>query len=185
MEDREIIALYFRRDERAIEQTDHKYGAYCTRIAANMLHSLEDAEECVSDAWHAAWNRIPPEEPQSLRAFLGRIVRNLSISRFRANRAARRCPGMELLLSELEECIPAPCSIEEELSRRQLAALLSQWLRSLPREEQRLFVLRYWYGEAVQKLAGAFGCTPNAMAQRLLRLRRQLRAMLESKGVVI
>lgn len=185
MEDREIIALYFRRDEHAIEQTERKYGVYCTRIATNVLTSPEDAEECVSDTWHAAWNRIPPELPQSLRAFLGRIVRNLSISRFRANRAAKRCPGMELLLSELEDCVPAPRSMEEEISRKQLAALLNQWLHSLPRDERRLFVLRYWYGEPVQKLAGEWGCTPNAMAQRLLRLRRQLRAMLESKGVVL
>ena len=37
MEDRQIIDLYFRRDEDAIVRTREKYGGYCYRIAANIL----------------------------------------------------------------------------------------------------------------------------------------------------
>ena len=88
MEDAAIVALYWSRDEAAIAETQRKYGAYCRTIAQNILGSWEDAEECVSDAWHRAWNAIPPQRPDSLPAFLGRIVRNLSLSRWRRERSS-------------------------------------------------------------------------------------------------
>lgn len=108
MEDREIVALYHARDEGAISETAAKYGAFCLRIALNLLGIREDADECVNDTWLAAWRRMPPELPASLRAFLGRITRNLSISRYRQTRARKRYAGMEALLSELDDCVPSP-----------------------------------------------------------------------------
>ena len=48
MEDKEIIDLYWQRSDRAIEETDRKYGRYCGTIAYNICHSREDAEECVA-----------------------------------------------------------------------------------------------------------------------------------------
>ncbi|MCI8909706.1 MAG: sigma-70 family RNA polymerase sigma factor [Oscillibacter sp.] len=183
MEDSQIITLYIRRDETAIVETDRKYGPFCRRLAENILAVREDAEECVSDTYHAAWNAIPPEEPRSLRAFLGRIVRNLSISRWRAGRAQKRCGGMEVLLSELEDCVPAGETAEEGLERRVLGELISRWLDGLPAEDRRLFIRRYWYGEAAGALAEETGRTANQMAQRMLRLRTSLRKALEAEGV--
>ena len=106
MEDKLIVDLYHARNEYAIVESEKKYGAYCRSIARNLLTLREDAEECVSDTWHAAWNRMPPEWPDCLKAFLGRITRNLSISRFRSGQAQKR-RGVEVLLSELEECVPS------------------------------------------------------------------------------
>lgn len=77
MEDRQIIGLYWVRDQRAVDESRRKYGTFCTRLSENILSSREDAEECVSDTWLRAWDTIPPEKPESLRAYLGRIVRNL------------------------------------------------------------------------------------------------------------
>ena len=57
MEDTAIIALYWARDQRAISATDEKYGAPCRALAARLLDSREDGEECVNDTWHRAWNR--------------------------------------------------------------------------------------------------------------------------------
>lgn len=82
MEDTAIIELYWLRDETAIVQTDRKYGPLCRNLAYNILSNWEDSEECVNDTWHRAWDTIPPQRPDSLRAYLGRIVRNLSISRW-------------------------------------------------------------------------------------------------------
>lgn len=185
MDDTEIIQLYFARDEGAIEQTDQKYGGFCRRVALNILSIKEDAEECVNDTWLAAWKKIPPERPASLRAFLGRIVRNLSISRWRANHAQKRFAGMEVLLSELDECLPSAQTVEGELDRSALGALLSGWLDTLPREDRVLFVRRYWYGDAVKELAAGRGCTPNQISQKLLRSRKGLRQVLESEGVAL
>lgn len=183
MDDSAIIALYWSRDESAIAETQRKYGPYCCAIAMNILGSREDAEECVSDTFHSAWNAIPPQRPGSLPGFLGRIVRNLSISRWRREHAQKRYDGVELLLSELEDCIPAPGTVEETLERRQLGRAISAWLDGLEEGDRRIFLRRYWYGDAVKDLAAEAGQGANALAQRLLRLRKGLRAFLESEGV--
>lgn len=183
MEDREIVALYWARDERALEETQSKYGAFCRRLAGDILTLQEDAEECVNDTWHRAWDTIPPTRPDSLRAYLGRIVRTLSLDRWRRLHAQKRGMGLETLLSELEECVPGAPSAQQELEDREITRVLESWLRSLPAEDRALFLRRYWYGSRVDELAGAWGCRPNQMAQRLLRLRRQLKKALEREGV--
>lgn len=183
MEDREIIALYHRRDERAIDETDNKYGRMCRRVAMNILSIPEDAEECVNDTYHAAWRRMPPDVPASLGAFLGRIARNIAIDRFRADRAKKRYSGMEILLSELEDCIPSGESTEQTVEGKYLSARLNDWLDSLPREDRILFIRRYWYGDGVKELAAVQRCRPEQMAQRMFRLRKKLKAFLEAEGV--
>ena len=135
MEDRQIVALYHARQERAIRESEKKYGAYCHRIALNILTLREDAEECVSDTWLAAWSAMPPQLPQVLSAFFGRIVRNLSISRYRASRAQKRYSGLETLLSELEDCLPSPDTMERQLERLELSRLIGGWLERLSQQK--------------------------------------------------
>lgn len=183
MEDRQIIALYHRRNEDAIAATNEKYGPLCRRIAGNILTVREDAEECVSDTWLTAWQRMPPDLPRSLGAFLGRITRNLAISRYRAHHAQKRYAGLEVQLSELEECVPGGASPAEAVERQALAELISRWLEGLPREERQLFLRRYWYGDTLEALAREQGCRPNRLAQKMKRLRQSLRRYLESEGV--
>ena len=183
MEDETIIELYWKRDEAAITETAGKYGAFCHRIALNILRVTADAEECVNDTWHAAWQAMPPQKPASLRAFLGRITRNLSLDRWRAAHTAKRGEGMDLLLSELDEALPAHGTVELEVEQNRLSALISDWLEALPADDCALFVRRYWYGDTVQALAQAAGRSPNTVTKQLSRLRRKLRTALEREGV--
>lgn len=182
MEDKTIMELYFRRSERALDETAAKYGAYCRAVAQNVLTLPEDAEECVNDTWLAAWNDIPPSRPDSLRAYLGRITRNLALTRWRAMHAQKRFAGMEALLSELEDCLPAPDSVEREVERAELSAVLRAWVDSLDTPQRQLFVRRYWHGVPVKQLAREAGVSQNTMAQRLLALRRKLKTRLEQEG---
>ena len=108
MEDKRIIELYFARDEQAIRHTADKYGAYCTAVSMSILHSEPDAEECVNDTYLKTWNSIPPTRPSSLKLFLARITRNLSINRHRALHSDKRNKDLEVSLSELESCFPSP-----------------------------------------------------------------------------
>ena len=183
MDDLSIVELYHRREEQAITESDKKYGALCRSIALRLLGFREDAEECVNDTWHTAWNRMPPDRPRALGAFLGRITRNLAVSRWRRDRAKKRYDGMEVLLSELEDCIPAPGTVEEDWDRRQLARAISAWLDGLEDGDRRLFIRRYWYGDPVKELAAERGESANSLSQRLRRLRKALQAFLESEGV--
>lgn len=183
MEDSSIVALFNRRDDRAIAETASKYGSYCGAIAGNILSSPEDTEEILNDTWLSAWNDIPPTQPSCLRAYLGRITRNLALSRYRFFHTKKRYTEMELLLSELSDCLPSGDSPELALARAELTRLLSEWLETLQAEERQLFVRRYWYGVSVKQLAREAGITQNAMTQRLLRTRRSLRILLEQEGV--
>ncbi len=185
MEDAAIVALYWSRDEAAIAETQRKYGAYCRSIAQNILGSREDAEECVSDTWHRAWNAIPPQRPASLSAFLGRIVRNLSLSRWRREHAQKRYAGLDAMLSELEDCLPAPGGVEDAVEGRALTACIEKWLEGLEQEDRAVFLRRYWYGQEVRSLAKEWGVGPNQMAKRLQRLRKDLKVSLEQEGMTV
>ena len=183
MEDIAIIELYWARNELAITESDRKYGPLCRRVAFNILSSREDSEECVNDTWHRAWDTMPPQRPDSLRAYLGRIVRNLSISRLRQRTAQKRGSGLDVMLSELGDCLSAPQNVEQQVQALDLSKAISAWLRLLPEDERALFIRRYWYGDAPRELARVWGCSPNQISKRLLRLRRALRAHLEQEGI--
>lgn len=185
MEDKTIIDLYIQRNQRAISETAEKYGGYCGAVAGNILGCPEDTEEILNDTWLAAWNDIPPSQPGCLRAYLGRLTRNLAISRYRFFRAKKRYAGMESLLSELGDCVPGGQSPEEALDRLELARTLRDWADGLEPSERQLFVRRYWHGVPVKQLAREAAVTQNAMTQRLSRLRRSLRARLEQEGVAL
>ncbi len=185
MEDGRIIELYFSRNEDAIRETDKKYGGFCRGIAHNILSIREDAEECVSDTWLRTWDSIPPEKPCCLKAWLGRIVRNLSIDRLRKNRAKKRYSGLELMLSELEECIPSNDSTEKAAEKGDISRVISCWLDTLSREDRVLFVQRYWYGCALKELAFREKASPKKLAGRMYKLRQELKAAFEREGISI
>ena len=156
MEDAQIIELYFKRDEVALQETHIKYGGYCFRIANNILESREDSEECVNDTWVQAWKRIPPTVPESLKAFLGKIVRDISLSRYRANHAKKRFNAMDVMFEELDACLPSDFDMMEILEERQLAELINTWLGNISKEDRILFIIMYYYGESVKDLARVY-----------------------------
>ena len=183
MEDSEIIRLYWDRSERAIRESETKYGPYCRAIARNILPSPEDAEETVSDTWLRAWNTMPPQKPQRLSAFLGRITRNLAFDRWRRMNAKKRGGvGLDLVLEELAECVSGSCTAEEALEQRALGEALNGFLAALPREKRRLFLGRYWYARSVGELAKQSGMTEGAVSVTLHRLRGKLRGYLTERG---
>ncbi len=185
MEDSAIIELYWQRSEQAIAETQTKYGAFCYSVALNLLRIPEDAEECVSDTWHAAWNAMPPQKPEKLRAWLGRVTRNLSLGRWNRDHRVRRDGGIPELLEELEDCLPAAETAESALEARELARAIDAWLASLPREDRILFLGRYWNGLSVRELAFRRGIKPEKLSLRLFRLRKSLRALLEKEGYAL
>ena len=185
MEDSNIIELYQNRDENAIRETDGKYGAYSRSISYNIVESHEDAEECVNDSYLSVWNTIPPEKPNSLKAYLGRIVRNVSLSCFRKNHARKRDGGADVLFSELEDCIPAENDVEKALDRIMLGELISNWLDTETEENRYLFVRRYWYGDPYAELNNTFHISEKLLMNRLYQMRIRLKKYLEGKGVSV
>lgn len=183
MQDEQILDLYFARDPDAIAYTAEQYGAYLTAIASNILSAKEDAEECVCDTYLRAWNAIPPTRPRILRAFLGRITRNLSINRFHSLHAHKRGGGqVSLALEELSECVSGSEDVEAALDRSMLLDALNDWLASLPAHKRCIFLRRYWSFDSVRGIAARCGMTQTAVSVTLHRLRSSLRAHLAERG---
>ncbi len=182
MEDSQIIHLFFMRDEAAISETEKKYGAFCQKIALNILSNNADAEECVNDTYLQAWNKIPPQNPDRFGAWLGKVVRNFALNLWNKNHRKKRYAGIEQLFDELEECIPSPAAVERELEEKELTQFLNTWLASLSADDRICFVRRYWNGEKCNALAAEYKVSPGNMAKRMYRLRMDLRTKLEKEG---
>ena len=183
MDDDRIVALYWSRSEAAITETAAKYGSYLRSISFSILGSREDAQECVNDTYHDAWNAMPPHRPSVLSAFLGKITRRISIDRWRKRNAEKRGGGeLPLALEELEECVSGSGSVEDAVQRKELEQLLDRFLDTLPVTERRVFLRRYWYLDSVQSIAWQFGFSQSKTASMLHRTRAKLRALLEKEG---
>ena len=186
MDDLEIIGLYWARDQLAITESEKKYGGLCGGIAMNILRSREDAEECVNDTWLRAWNAMPPQRPNVLSAFFGKLTRNLSLDRWRHIRAAKRGGSqVEVALHELEDCLPDHRRPDEELEAGETAALISDFLRRQSREDRALFIRRYFHLEPLGELAERFGMSLGQVKSRLHRMRGRLKIELEKEGVAV
>ncbi len=186
MEDEQILNLYFARDERAVEETDRKYGSYCFSLANNILHSPQDAEETVSDTYLNTWNAIPPQRPSVLKMFLAKITRNLAFTRWRRYNADKRGGGeMELVLEELEGCIATAGSVEDRLNGRELAAAIRAFLNTLPRREQDIFLRRYFFVEESGAIAQRYGMKPDTVRRTLSRTRAKLKTYLQQEGYAV
>ncbi len=186
LKDNEIIQLYFDRDERAIEETQKSYGHYCYSIAFHILHLNEDSEECVNDTYLKAWGVIPPEKPNHLNLFLGKITRNLAIDRWKHNNAAKRGSGeMAATLEELEECIPDRQSTEDVLEGKLLSESINRFLHTLKEQDCNLFLRRFWYGEEYSEIAKRYHMNINSVKTSLFRTRKKLKEYLEQEGVTV
>lgn len=185
MEDNQIIDLYFARSEQAIQETDNKYGRYCYRISYNILENQEDAEECVSDTYMAAWKSIPPTRPKMFTAFLGKISRHISLDRWRKMSAGKRGGGeTALALEELGECIADSNSPEKTLRTKEFRAAMNRFLSDLSATDRILFVSRYWYLRSAQYISEKTGLAEPAVRTRLFRIRAKLRRFLTEEDLL-
>lgn len=183
MDDTKIVQLYWDRNEQAIPATADKYGNYCTSIAKNILGNREDAEECVNDTYMNAWNSMPPHRPNILSTFLGKIVRSLSIKRYKHNTANKRGGGQAaVVLDEIAEFVSDTDSVEQEIDRKELVKAIDRFLDSLPSGKRSIFVCRYWYFDSISDIANRFGMTENNVSVTLNRLRLKLHNYLLERG---
>ncbi len=183
MEDSQIIDLYWDRSEEAVTQTAIKYGKYCHCIAYRILADRQDADESVNDTYLAAWNSMPPHRPGSLSAFLGKITRRLSISRWRKQSAEKRGGGeIMLALEELGDCVPSGENVGNAVEQRELIRTIDRFLSGLSEQERDVFVCRYWFLAPVGEISRKFHMGESKVKMMLLRTRNKLSAYLQKEG---
>ena len=185
MDDSRIIELFFERSEQAITELSNKYGSLCGGIAAHILGDPLDAEECVSDAYLAVWNTVPPRKPDPLASYVCRIVRNLAIKKYHANTAKKRNSFYDVALSEIEDCFPSTLSAEGEFDAREATRAIDRFLETLDKQSRVLFVRRYFYSDSIEDLAKLFHVSRHTVSVRLSRIRRNLSRYLTEEGVCV
>ncbi len=181
MDDIQIVELFFARSEKAIGETEKKYGRYCRYIAKNILGNDEDAEEIANDTYLKVWNTIPPNRPESLKAYVGMISNRLALNRYKKYSAEKRGRGdVPLVLDELAECVSdSESDINAEIDLRDA---LNRFLRSLPRKTRNIFVRRYWYAASVEEICEEFGMKKSSVTVLMMRTRNELKEFLKKEG---
>ena len=185
MNDEKIIELFFERSEKAIADLDAKYGRVCRSVSLNILNNAQDAEECVNDAYLAAWEAIPPAKPESLSAFICKIVRNLSLKRYSQNTAKKRNSIYDVALDELEECLASADSIEKELETEELRDIIESFLDSLSAQDRVIFMRRYWFCDTYADISRQVGLSEKNISVRLTRIRKNFKKYLLEREVFI
>ncbi len=183
MEDNKIIDLFFERSEKAIIELSNKYEPVCMKVSMNVLNNKQDAEECVNDSYLAVWNAIPPEKPNPLIAFLCKIVRNISINRYKYNSMKKRNSNYDLCLEELEDCVSDSACTEDNVSASELSGYINDFLESLNETNQMLFVRRYWFMDSYADLSTLTGFKEGAIRTRIARIKNDLMKYLIERGV--
>ena len=184
MQDDKIVDMYWARSEDAISETSKKYGRYCMSIAYNILRDAEDSKECVNDTYLHAWNSMPDNRPNRLSVFLGKITRNLALTKWEHNTAQKRGGGqMEVVLEELGECVSGSACTEDVIDRLVREDLLNAFLQGLGAEMRDIFVARYWQMYSVAEIARLYHVSESKVKTSLHRMRNALRETLEREGV--
>ena len=183
LSDEKIIDLYWERNERAISETDKKYGRYLFTIAYNIVHDELDCEECLNDTYLGTWNRIPPTKPTAFQIFISKIMRNTAVDKYRKNRAAKNIPSeLTVSLHELDECLSASPSAEEEYSIQRLSQIISSFIRGQSERNEFVFVCRYYYSDYIADIAKMLDVSEKTVSRALASMRGELKELLEKEG---
>ena len=186
MDDKSIVALFWNRNEQAIEAAAEKYGSYCRTIALRILENTFDAEECVNDTYKAAWDSIPPNKPAILSTYLGKLTRRISLKVLRARDTQKRGNNeVALSIEELHECVPDSFSLSDEIEFKELVHSINTFLSQLPISERRVFILRYWHGYPIAEICERFGYSKSKVESMLHRTRSKLKKQLMKEGYFI
>ena len=184
--DQQILDLFWSRNEEALDITMQKYGRILYKVAHNILHNGQDAEECVNDTLMQAWKAIPPKQPDFFGAYLAKITRNFSLQRWRKAGTAKRGGGqVNLILDELGETIPHPDSAEQSLEYAQTVRSINIYMAKMDADSRIVFVRRYFFGDSVQDICTRFSASQSKIKSMLFRARQKLRLHLEQEGIVI
>ena len=186
MDDDKIVALYWERNEKAIEETDIKYKKYLFSIAYNVVHDRLDCEECLNDTYIGAWNAMPPSKPNMLKAFLTTITRRIAIKRYHSNLKQSVIPSeMTVSLSELENFLADDGDVDSEFDSERLGHVISDFVRSLSERRQFIFMSRYYVADPIDTIASDLSLSRSLVNKELAAIRSALKEKLESEGYSI
>lgn len=185
MDDKRIIELFFARDERALREVTKKYGKLIMHIAENFLSMHEDCEECHNDVLLELWTRIPPEEPEDLRAYVAAIIRSRAIDKLRTNSAGKRGGNVLIVNDELLADLSDGATLAESYESTRAGEVINKFLNSQEKSDRAVFVMRYYLMESIKNISARTGFSEGKIKMMLMRMRRKLEEELRKEGILL
>lgn len=182
--DNEIIELFWQRDEKAIENVTKQYGTYLFNIANTILNNKQDSEECLNEVYFKIWNSIPPARPDNFKAFIAKIMRNLSVNRLKHDLAAKRKHN-NAAFHELEEYLLSDGELSDSIILEELQGSINTFLKSLKEQERNIFIRRYYFGESLEIIGEKYEIASNSASKSLSRTREKLKTHLKKEGYYV
>lgn len=185
MRDEQIVELYWRRDEQAIQETDIKYRKFLLSVAYNIVHDTCDSEECLNDTYIGAWNAMPPARPALLQAFLATIMRRTAIDCYKAKKRQKRVASeLTVSLSELEDFITDDDAYFQT-DTKEIGRVISDFVRLLPERRMYIFMSRYFVVRPIKEIARMLGCSESTVNKEIAAIKCDLKEKLEKEGYSI
>ena len=181
MQDKEIIELYFERDENAITETDIKYGRLCRKISFGILHNNEDSEECINSSYLKVWNAIPPKKPDNFCGYICKVVKNTAITIYKKVSKQEE----NEIYTELDSVVNYNSNVEKKLESNIISSLINQFLLKQSEKNRTVFIARYYYNMSCKDIAEIIGATENAVKLGLSHTRKKLSDFLLKNGIEI
>ena len=185
MEDKQIIDLIFARDESGLQHTQEKYARMYFSILRQALSDESDVEECGNDVLLALWNRIPPETPGDLRAYIAAIIRSRAIDKLRAESAGKRGGNVLIVSDELLSDLPDGTTLSEKYESTLAGEVVNRFLESQEKSDRAVFVMRYFLMENIKEISSRTGFSEGRIKMLLMRMRRRLEEELRKEGILL
>ena len=185
MDDEQIIELFFARVEQAINELDNKYRKIFHTLSYNIVNNMQDAEECINDAYLSLWNTIPPTHPNPLLTYSCKIVRNISLKKYYKSNALKRLSNYTTSMEEIEFCLADLKTTETEIELKELTKTIEAFLDTLSTENRIIFMRRYWFADSCKNIAQQVGLTEKNVTVRLTRIRQKLKQYLSEREVFL
>ena len=183
MDDSAIIERFWERDEAALSAVSEKYGKYCSTIARNIIGNEQSVEEVVQDTLLKLWETIPPNRPQKLQAFIGKVARNISLDAVKAELRQKRGGGeIVLVLDELNDVSSGADDVERTAENRETLKAINDFLWSISEKKRKILVLRFWHCCSISDISQIIGISEMSVSNILKRERKKLMEYLNKRG---
>ena len=147
-------------------------GAIIQRIIGSRM-SQEDVEEVASDVFLALWNQAGEIRSQNVKAYLGRVARNMALNKFRE-------AGFTLPLED-DQILVDSTTPEESLLKKEAANIVTQEVKHMKQPEQEILLRYYYYFQPVEQIAQEMNMNPATVKTKLFRSRKSLKDTLAQK----
>jgi RNA polymerase sigma-70 factor, ECF subfamily len=165
------------RDESALAELYERLGNKVYTLALNMLHSHEEAEEVLQDAFLKLYRNASSFEGGSARAFLYTIARNECLLKLRTRRS-RPLKSDAHDLHDPDTTLTNSSS-DGQASNTIMGVMLEQALEQLDASDQNLVKGAFFDGYSHAELAETSGLPLGTVKSRVRRALLTLRSFLE------